>query len=72
MAASVGRRRLTHDEEHLVEKEEWLSVTIGTLLLAFTLAITIGQWLHRKHIYWLPESGSTIVVGFIVRWAAPS
>ena len=32
----------------------------------------IGQWLHSKHIYWLPECGATIIVGFFAGWIVSS
>ena len=55
------------DEADRAHEEDWLAITIGTTLLMFTIALAIGQWLHHKHIYWLPESAATILVGFVVR-----
>ena len=30
------------------------------MLVMLASALTIGQWLHRHHIYWIPESGATM------------
>jgi len=48
-----------------VHEEDWLAITIGTILIMFVLALSVGQWLHHRHIYWLPESAATILIGLL-------
>lgn len=66
MSLSGHSRQLSHsttDDE--VQHDETLAITIGVILVLFSVALAIGQWLHHRHIYWLPESGTTIIVGFV-------
>ena len=36
------------------------------LILLLTFSLCAGRALHRAHIYWLPESGATVLIGFVV------
>ena len=38
------------------------------MILLNIISLGIGQWLHSKHIYWMPECGATILVGFFAGW----
>lgn len=40
-----------------------MAMTIGTLLLILIVGSLIGNFLHRKHLSWLPESGVFILLG---------
>ena len=66
MSLSGHSRQLSHsttDDE--VQHDETLAITIGVILVLFSVALAIGQWLHHRHIYWLPESAATILVGLV-------
>ena len=51
-----------------VEKEHLLAASVATMIGLNILSLAIGQWLHSKHIFWLPECGATILVGFFAGW----
>ena len=53
--------------EH-VEKEHLLAASVATMIVLNIISLAIGQWLHSKHIFWLPECGATILVGFFAGW----
>ncbi len=52
------------EAEH-VEAEHMLAASIVTFVMLNIISLGIGQWLHSRHIYWLPECGATIIVGFV-------
>jgi len=62
--ATLEAAEPTH-EEH-VESEHMLAISVVGICLLNVLSLGAGQWLHSKHIYWLPECGMTILIGFIV------
>jgi len=45
-----------------------LAASIVTMVGLNIVSLAVGQWLHSKHIYWLPECGFTIIVGFMAGW----
>lgn len=51
------------DEAH-IESEHMLAISIVTMICLNIVSLSIGQFLHSKHILWLPECGVTIIVGF--------
>ena len=53
-----------NEGDHLSE-EHMLAASIFTFVMLNVISLGIGQWLHSRHIYWLPECGATIIVGFI-------
>ena len=55
-----------------VENEHLLAMSISIMILLNIISLGIGQWLHSKHIYWLPECGATIIVGFFAGWIVSS
>lgn len=55
------------EAEH-VEAEHLLAASVAIMILLNIVSLGIGQWLHRKHIYWMPECGATIIVGFFAGW----
>jgi len=48
-----------------IHSEHMLALSIVTMISLNIVSLAIGQWLHSKHILWLPECGVTIIVGFI-------
>jgi sodium/hydrogen exchanger 8 len=50
-------------EDHAAQ--HMLAVSIVVLIVLLLLSLAIGQWLHSKHIYYIPESGVTIIIGFV-------
>lgn len=59
---------MSHDvtaesEEELHAAEHWLSAGVAIILVLNVVSLAIGQWLHTRHLYWLPECGATILVG---------
>ena len=36
---------------------------IAVVLLLVICAMAAGQYLHIKHVFWLPECGATILIG---------
>ena len=64
---------LAHDavvktEGEQVEAEHLLAASVAVMILLNIVSLGIGQWLHSKHIYWIPECGATIIVGFFAGW----
>ena len=57
------------EEEH-VQAEHLLALSVAIMISLNIVSLMIGQWLHAKHIYWLPECGATILVGFFAGWYA--
>jgi len=50
-------------EDHAAQ--HMLAVSIVVLIVLLLLSLAIGQWLHSKHIYYIPESGVTFISGFV-------
>ena len=64
---------LAHDavfetEEDHASAEHLLAASVATMIILNVISLGIGQWLHSKHIFWLPECGATILVGFFAGW----
>ena len=55
-------------EGDVVEAEHMLAMSIATMIMLNVISLAVGQWLHSKHIYWLPECGATIIIGFFAGW----
>jgi len=50
-------------------KEHMLALSVVTMVMLNIISLGLGQWLHSKHIYWIPECGVTIIVGFLAgKW----
>ena len=69
----AGDETMAHDatvstEAEHVESEHMLAISVATMIGLNIISLAIGQWLHSKHIYWLPECGATIIVGFFAGW----
>jgi len=56
---------MSEHAEH-VESEHLLAISVVGICTLNVVSLGAGQWLHSKHIYWLPECGMTILIGFIV------
>ena len=53
------------EERSIVSAEEH-SALEGVVLIALTaLALIVGRVLHRNHVFGLPESGATILIGLV-------
>ena len=51
---------MSHDvtaesEEELHAAEHWLSAGVAIILVLNVVSLAIGQWLHTRHLYWLPD-----------------
>lgn len=57
-----------HTEAEHVEAEHLLAASVAVMIGLNIISLGIGQWMHSKHIYWLPECGATILVGFFAGW----
>ena len=55
-------------EEERVADEHLMAMSVTIMIMLNIVSLGIGQWLHAKHIYWLPECGATILVGFFAGW----
>ena len=62
-AAAQGHKET--EDEHSVHHAQTLAMHVGLMLSLLTSAIILIQYLHGHHIHWLPESGATIIVGFL-------
>jgi sodium/hydrogen exchanger 8 len=67
-AATLEDDATISSEEHVHEAEHLMALSVATMILLNIVSLGIGQWLHSKHIYWLPECGATILVGFFAGW----
>mmetsp|Transcript_24683 Transcript_24683/g.75254 ORF Transcript_24683/g.75254 Transcript_24683/m.75254 type:complete len:254 (+) Transcript_24683:40-801(+) len=54
--SQYGRAFVLSDEAYLE-----MAILTGLCLVA----LCVGQFLHRRHLHWLPESGATIIIGFV-------
>ncbi len=54
---------LTHEK---VDEEHILAISVVGICVLNVISLCIGQWLHSRHILWLPECGMTIIIGFVV------
>ena len=54
----------TETETELVEEEHMLAISIATMIFLNILSLGIGQWLHSKHVYWLPEWSAAFLTGW--------
>ena len=61
-------KRVSMDYSMSVEEvhfEQFLAYEVSTMLVLVAVSLGVGDMLHIKHIHWLPESGATILVGFL-------
>jgi len=51
-------------DEMEMHREEHLALDVVLLVMLLALSLVVGALLHHHHIYWMPESGATILIGF--------
>ena len=52
--------------DEVINHEHILAISVVGICVLNVVSLGIGQWLHAKHIMWMPECGATIILGFVV------
>lgn len=65
--AEIDERQRIEAQEDEIEthREEHLALEVSLLIILVCMSLLVGQALHAAHVYWLPESGATILIGFL-------